>query len=233
MATFRGSSVRYYDSENKKFVKIQGSQATGSDYTLQLPPSVGSADQVLKLPSSIGSTNQLVWADSGNSNNKSVGLLAGTAGKPGNAQTSPQNPRQVSFQSLFLGNQAPCLVVGQNNGIKVTGLSFKWNAVNAPTIAAGGVVSFKLGKLTDPNLIADVSEGTVNFTDLGGNQLDPLEITSADSGTFIYKTLSLTTPVEFQSGDVLVIVFTKPTVVWSGANAQNGDLDFSMEVEYT
>lgn len=76
MAVFKGSSVRYYDSTNQKFVRIQGSQATGSDYTLQLPPNVGSADQVLKLPSAISDTNQLVWGDAGGSSSQTVTTLA-------------------------------------------------------------------------------------------------------------------------------------------------------------
>ena len=76
MAVFKGSSVRYYDSTNQKFVKIQGSQTTGSDYTLQLPPNVGGADQVLKLPSAISDTNQLVWGDAGGSSSQTVATLA-------------------------------------------------------------------------------------------------------------------------------------------------------------
>lgn len=76
MAVFKGSSVRYYDSTNQKFVKIQGSQTTGSDYTLQLPPNVGGADQVLKLPSAISDTNQLVWGDAGGSSSQTVVTLA-------------------------------------------------------------------------------------------------------------------------------------------------------------
>tara|TARA_R110001606_G_scaffold376872_1_gene535688 strand:+ start:397 stop:1533 length:1137 start_codon:yes stop_codon:yes gene_type:complete len=72
MAVFKGSSVRYYDSTNQKFVRIQGSQATGSDYTLQLPPDVGGADQVLKLPSAISDTNQLVWGDAGGDSSQTV-----------------------------------------------------------------------------------------------------------------------------------------------------------------
>ena len=75
MAVFKGSSVRYYDSTNQKFVKIQGSQATGSDYTLQLPPNVGGADQVLKLPSAISDTNQLVWGDAGGDSSQTVSSL--------------------------------------------------------------------------------------------------------------------------------------------------------------
>ena len=72
MAVFKGSSVRYYDSTNQKFVRIQGSQATGSDYTLQLPPNVGGADQVLKLPSATSDTNQLVWGDAGGDSSQTV-----------------------------------------------------------------------------------------------------------------------------------------------------------------
>ena len=75
MSVFKGSSVRYYDATNRKFARIQGPSVPGADYTLQLPPNVGTAGQVLQLPATVTDVNQLEWGDGGGSS-QTVATLA-------------------------------------------------------------------------------------------------------------------------------------------------------------
>ena len=60
-----GGAIRYYNNASNRYVGISGPVTTGTNYTLRLPDSVGTANQVLKLNSPIisGSTQELVWSN--------------------------------------------------------------------------------------------------------------------------------------------------------------------------
>ena len=66
-----------------------------------------------------------------------------------------------------------------------------------------------------------------NIADLTG-----LQITSADTGTWINKGYAPPS-ASVAKGDVVIILFPRPTVGWTGTGATNGDLQLSMFVEYT
>ncbi len=71
-----GGTIRYYSNASNRYVGISGPVTQGTNYTLRLPDSVGTASQVLKLNSPIisGSTQDLVWGD------ESGGVPGGSTG---------------------------------------------------------------------------------------------------------------------------------------------------------
>jgi hypothetical protein len=117
--------------------------------------------------------------------------------------------------------------------IEVMKVAIKWNGSNTPTIGPSGTVDFKLGILSNGFLNPDTQEGTVNYTNV--LDLTSLQITSADSGTWIYKihsTVGTGVSATFNAGQVMVLVFPRPTVGWTGTGATNGDLQLTMQVKY-
>ncbi len=162
-----------------------------------------------------------------------VSIDSWTAGcaSVGSSSNIASNPRQASFtfpNEVGSSNFGPCIPIGAD--MDITNINIKWNGSNTPTIGASGTVDFKLGKLTNPAGNPDTQEGTVNYTNIG--DLTGLQITSADSGTWIYKSYA---PVGLSvaKGDVMVILFPRPTVGWTGTGATNGDLQLTMVVSYT
>jgi hypothetical protein len=169
------------------------------------------------------------WAPGGGSSYDT--LTAGCA-SVGSSSSTASNPRQAAFtfpNEVGSSNFGPCLVAP--NDFDVENVAIKWNGSNAPTIGANGTVNFKLGKLTDPAGNPDTQEGTVNYTNIF--DLTALQITSADSGTWIYKTASVAgSGVSVTKGDVIVLLFPRPTTGWTGTGATNGDLQLSMFIKY-
>ena len=152
----------------------------------------------------------------------------------GSSSSSATNPRQASFtfpNEVGSSNFGPCIPIMAD--IEVMKVAIKWNGSNTPTIGASGTVDFKLGILTNGFLNPDTQEGTVNYTNVAN--LTSLQITSADSGTWIYKFHNFAgtgvTPT-FNTGQVMVLVFPRPTVGWTGTGATNGDLQMTMQVKY-
>tara|TARA_B100000900_G_scaffold30256_1_gene23001 strand:+ start:1632 stop:3113 length:1482 start_codon:yes stop_codon:yes gene_type:complete len=152
----------------------------------------------------------------------------------GSSSSSATNPRQASFtfpNEVGSSNFGPCIPIMAD--IEVMKVAIKWNGSNTPTIGASGTVDFKLGILTNGFLNPDTQEGTVNYTNVAN--LTSLQITSADSGTWIYKFHNFAgtgvTPT-FNSGQVMVVVFPRPAVGWTGTGATNGDLQMTMQVKY-
>ena len=148
----------------------------------------------------------------------------------GSSSNIATNPRQASFtfpNEVGSSNFGPCIPILAD--IEVIGAAIKWNGSNAPIIGANGTVDFKLGKLTDPAGNPDTQEGTVNYTNIVN--LTSLQITSADSGTWILKQVGgLSASVS--KGDVMVLVFPRPTTGWTGTGATNGDLQLTLQVKY-
>ena len=169
------------------------------------------------------------WAPSlGGANNDS--WFAGCA-SVGSSSNIASNPRQAAFtfpNEVGSSNFGPCIIAPVD--FDVMSVSIKWNGSNAPTIGVNGTVDFKLGKLTDPAGNPDTQEGTANYTNIA--DLTGLQITSADSGTWINKSYA-PTGVSVVKGDVVVIIFPRPTTGWTGTGATNGDLQLTMFVEYT
>jgi len=169
------------------------------------------------------------WAPSlGGANNDSWFAGCASVGSSSNIAT---NPRQASFtfpNEVGSSNFGPCIIAPVD--FNVMSVSIKWNGSNAPTIGVNGTVDFKLGKLTDPAGNPDTQEGTANYTNIA--DLTGLQITSADSGTWINKSYA-PTGVSVVKGDVVVIIFPRPTTGWTGTGATNGDLQLTMFVEYT
>ena len=164
----------------------------------------------------------------GGANNDS--WFAGCA-SVGSSSNTASNPRQASFtfpNEVGSSNFGPCIIAPAPFDVK--SVSIKWNGSNAPTIGASGTVDFKLGKLTDPAGNPDTQEGTVNYTNIA--DLTGLQITSADTGTWINKGYAPPS-ASVAKGDVVIILFPRPTVGWTGTGATNGDLQLSMFVEYT
>lgn len=89
-----GGAIRYYNNASNKYVGISGPVTTGTNYTLRLPDSVGTASQVLKLNSPIisGSTQDLVWGDAGG------GITPTTEGGTGSAISS------AAVHNVLIGN---------------------------------------------------------------------------------------------------------------------------------
>ena len=168
------------------------------------------------------------WAPGGGG---SVDSWTAGCASVGSSSNIASNPRQASFtfpNEVGSSNFGPCIPIGAD--MDITNVNIKWNGSNAPTIGASGTVDFKLGKLTNPSGNPDTQEGTVNYTNIG--DLTGLQITSADSGTWIYKSYA-PTGLSVAKGDVMVILFPRPTVGWTGTGATNGDLQLTMVVSYT
>ncbi len=150
----------------------------------------------------------------------------------GSSSSSATNPRQASFtfpNEVGSSNFGPCIITGAD--FNVINVSIKWNGSNAPTIGANGTVDFKLGRLTNGTLNPDTQEGTVNYTNFAN--LTFLQITSADSGTWIYKFHNFAgSGPTFNAGQIMVVLFPRPTVGWTGTGATNGDLQMTMQVKY-
>lgn len=153
----------------------------------------------------------------------------------GSSSNIASNPRQASFtfpNEVGSSNFGPCIPIMAD--IEVLKVAIKWNGSNTPTIGASGTVDFKLGRLTNGTLNPDTQEGTVNYTNVA--DLTSLQITSADSGTWIYKfhnTAGTGVSATFNAGQIMVLVFPRPAVGWTGTGATNGDLQLSMQVKYT
>ncbi len=168
----------------------------------------------------------IVWSNQFNTDSWFAGCAS-----VGSSSNTASNPRQASFtfpNEVGSSNFGPCIITGAD--FNVINVSIKWNGSNAPTIGANGTVDFKLGKLTDPAGNPDTQEGTVNYTNV--KDLTGLQITSADSGTWINKGYSVSS-ASFTKGDVVVIVFPRPTTGWTGTGATNGDIQLTVYVQYT
>lgn len=201
----------------------------------------------LNVDGTVDLTNLKVSGDQGSSGNVLTSSGGGVSWEPpapaesfetftagcasvGSSSNIASNPRQASFtfpNEVGSSNFGPCIVAGKD--MSVENVQIKWNGSNAPTIGASGTVDFKLGKLTDPAGNPDTQEGTVNYTNIAN--LTGLQITSADSGTWIYKGHAPTS-ANISKGDVIIIVFPRPTVGWTGTGATNGDLQLSMFVKH-
>ena len=222
-------------------IVFQGSQ--GGEVLLQGPVDPLAAPYKLSFPNdapqaldvvTIGKNNPEVLHFQSPSIYKRFMLTANCSKVGSNAQLA-NNPRQAAFswgKTQIASTFGPMLPIVSN--MKINRIAIKLNTNDVPVIGATGNVNFKLGKLSNPNATPDTQEGTTNYTSLDNSGVDlaALNISSADSGTHIFKTLTLATPIEYSTGDILVLVFTKPAANWTGTGATEGDLQVSIEAEY-
>jgi len=185
--------------------------------------STGSQGQVL-TSTGIG---EVQWRP--NNNNGTINAGCASVGSSSNIAS---NPRQASFtfpNEVGSSNFGPCIPIMAPLTVQL--IAIKWNGANAPVIGANGTVNFKLGKLTSRTGVPDTQEGTVNYTNLV--DLTGLQITSADSGTWIYKFMNLSgAGATYVAQDIMVLLFPRPTTGWTGTGATNGDLQVTMQVAY-
>ncbi len=224
--------LRFNCSANSHYVEVEGPDHSGaSSYSLKLPNSLPSvSNQILESDGS----GSLSWIPTPSvSGNNFDHWFAGCA-SVGSSSNTATNPRQASFtfpNEVGSSNFGPCIPIMAD--IEVMKVAIKWNGSNTPTIGASGTVDFKLGRLTNGTLNPDTQEGTVNYTNVA--DLTQLQITSADSGTWIYKfhnTAGTGVSATFNAGQIMVVVFPRPTVGWTGTGATNGDLQLTMQVKY-
>ena len=237
-----GSAPLYFATGGSNRMQLS---ATGN---LSLGPFPGT--EKLNVDGTVDLTNLKVSGTQGNSGDVLTSSGTGISWAPGggdnldhwfagcasvgSSSSSATNPRQASFtfpNEVGSSNFGPCIPIMAD--IEVMKVAIKWNGSNTPTIGASGTVDFKLGILTNGFLNPDTQEGTVNYTNVAN--LTSLQITSADSGTWIYKFHNFAgtgvTPT-FNTGQVMVLVFPRPTVGWTGTGATNGDLQMTMQVKY-
>ena len=185
--------------------------------------STGSQGQVL-TSNGIG---QVQWRPEYNNGTINAGCAS-----VGSSSNIASNPRQASFtfpNEVGSSNFGPCIPIMAPLTVQL--IAIKWNGANAPVIGANGTVNFKLGKLTSRTGVPDTQEGTVNYTNIV--DLTGLQITSADSGTWIYKFMNLAgLGATYVAQDIMVLLFPRPTTGWTGTGATNGDLQVTMQVAY-
>lgn len=204
-------------TESTSALHIKGALKDGSNST-------GSQYQVL---ASTGAGN-VQWRPAFNNGTINAGCAS-----VGSSSNTASNPRQAAFtfpNEVGSSNFGPCIPIMAPLTVQL--IAIKWNGANAPIIGANGTVNFKLGKLTSRTGVPDTQEGTVNYTNLV--DLTGLQITSADSGTWIYKFQNLSgAGANYVAQDIMVLLFPRPTTGWTGTGATNGDIQVTMQVAYT
>lgn len=153
-------------------------------------------------------------------------VIVGAAKEVGDTGSAVSNVRQVvwAYPTVSVSNYGPCMVVPTAMTIKA--VHIKWQNSTAPTIDPGdGTVEWRLGKLTTPSGDPDTDDGVTNYTNV--LNLPLLDISSADSGTHIFKD-SGAISATYVKGDVLVLLHSEPTGDWS---ITTGDIIVTMLVE--
>ncbi len=203
-------------TESTSTLHIKGALKDGGNST-------GSQDQLL----SSNGVGEVKWRPAYNNGTINAGCAS-----VGSSSNIASNPRQAAFtfpNEVGSSNFGQCIPIMAPLTVQL--IAIKWNGANAPTIGANGTVDFKLGKLTSRTGNPDTQEGTVNYTNLV--DLTGLQITSADSGTWIYKFMNLAgTGATYVAQDIMVLLFPRPTTGWTGTGATNGDIQVTMQVAY-
>ena len=203
-------------TESTSALHIKGALKDGGNFT-------GNSGQLLSSTGAGG----VQWRPAYNNGTINAGCAS-----VGSSSNVASNPRQASFtfpNEVGSSNFGPCIPIMAPLTVQL--IAIKWNGANAPVIGANGTVNFKLGKLTSRTGVPDTQEGTVNYTNLV--DLTGLQITSADSGTWIFKFMNLAgLGATYVAQDIMVLVFPRPTTGWTGTGATNGDLQVTMQVAY-